>query len=269
MKTTHQRGTDKRVFIFDAENEMERDAWIKELELAAGIKGDKSNLREPYQDDPDIVGLTKNMEGTWYVTHSTLPLWRDKKHVSITYKVLPSGQLDDEVQYMKRTDADNIKRSSIRGVDTCINPNGGCTRWNWRGKGWLMIASSQWELLGGSFTQSSQFEQKGVVSEAEADLTDGKQVEASNSTDVQCATEQKGVDNYSSNQDWAVTFFAKTLFTPAGMDIYSRRPEGLSEGLLQEIFVNIRKLHSKETRKLVELFFEVPRNIVRNDAKPL
>ena len=32
-----------------------------------------------------------------------------------------------------------------------------------------------------------------------------------------------------------VTYFARTYFTPAGMDIYSRHPDGVSEPLFKEI----------------------------------
>lgn len=52
--------------------------------------------------------------------------------------------------------------------------------YKWRGKGWLAIASSQWEILGY-----------------------GEESETQNS--------------------WVVTYFASTLFTPAGVDFYSRK----------------------------------------------
>ena len=52
--------------------------------------------------------------------------------------------------------------------------------YTWRGKGWLMIASSRWEILGYG--------------------------------------EEEGTGN-----SWVVTYFAKTLFTPAGVDFYSRK----------------------------------------------
>lgn len=62
--------------------------------------------------------------------------------------------------------------------------------WNWRGKGWLMIASSRWETIGYG--------------------------------------EEEG-------NAWVVTYFSKTLFTPAGIDIYSRQPSGLSSTTLESI----------------------------------
>lgn len=34
-------------------------------------------------------------------------------------------------------------------------------------------------------------------------------------------------------EEWAVTFFEKTLFTPAGLDIYARMEKGLPEDLVR------------------------------------
>lgn len=57
---------------------------------------------------------------------------------------------------------------------------------------------------------------------------------------------------------WAVTFFEKTLFTPAGLDIYARSAEGLPEPLLKEIFEKIKALGGG-IATLSEAFFEVER----------
>ncbi|KAJ7225369.1 hypothetical protein GGX14DRAFT_420202 [Mycena pura] len=68
-----------------------------------------------------------------------------------------------------------------------------------RGKGLLMIATSRWQLLGFNIHTSAD----------------------------------------SDEPEWVVTYFASTLFTPAGLDIYSRSKDGLSdqfiEGLVEEI----------------------------------
>lgn len=60
---------------------------------------------------------------------------------------------------------------------------------------------------------------------------------------------------------WAVTFFEKTLFTPAGLDIYARSAEGLPEPLLREIFEKIKALGG-DVAALSERFFEVKRTKV-------
>lgn len=137
------------------------------------------------------------ISGPWHVTHSTLPMWRSNKNVVITYTFLPSSspasstssdepdpstsKIDDLVTYSPLTSS-SLK--TVRGIDT-PSPTVPAA-YNWRGKGWLKIASSHWEVLGWG--------------------------------------EEEG--------GWMVTYFAKTLFTPAGVDFYARRKGGLSEGLV-------------------------------------
>lgn len=76
-------------------------------------------------------------------------------------------------------------------------------------QGWLMIASSKWQVLG---------------------YGDG----------------------------WAVTYFSKTLFTPAGIDIYSRDESGLSKDLFDEVLSKTKDLGG-DVGKLAESIFEVKR----------
>lgn len=139
---------------------------------------------------------------TWSVTHSTLPMWRSARNVRITYKPLDApdaaAQLDDHVQYEK---ASNGAYKEVRGIDKQDPTTPGA--WNWRGRGWLRIASSHWEVLGWG----------------ERPLADGTGVER-----------------------WAVTWFAKTLFTPEGVDVYSDRPEGLTEPTQETIMAALRSL---------------------------
>ncbi|KAH6606737.1 hypothetical protein Trco_005890 [Trichoderma cornu-damae] len=74
--------------------------------------------------------------------------------------------------------------------------------WDWRGKGWLFFVGSHWEILG--------------------------------------AGEEKTADG--GTERWAVTWFAPTLFTKEGLDIYSDRREGLSEATYGKIDQALRKL---------------------------
>ena len=98
-------------------------------------------------------------------------------------------------------------------------------RFKWRGKGWLAIASSRWQVLGCS-----------------ADPSPG-------------------------NPDaWAVTYFEKTLFTPAGLDVYARTPRGLPEALVRAIMEKAKALGG-DVAKLAEGFFEVERSAGAKDAK--
>ena len=149
------------------------------------------------------------LQGPWNVTHSTLPMWKKSRNVIIKYTPIPKSgsagglghvagtHIDDEVTY-QAVDKGKSNISTVRGVDKPF-PTGEPTQptsatapppatpsgeelaslgYNWRGKGWLMIASSKWEILG-------------------------------------YGTEE------STGNSWVVTYFAKTLFTPAGVDFYS------------------------------------------------
>jgi hypothetical protein len=76
-----------------------------------------------------------------------------------------------------------------------------------RGKGLLMIATSRWQLLGFH-----------VSSSPGAEATDAE------------------------DPEWVVTYFASTLFTPAGLDIYSRQNHGLSDKFVESLIEDIRSL---------------------------
>lgn len=56
---------------------------------------------------------------------------------------------------------------------------------------------------------------------------------------------------------WVVTYFARTLFTPAGIDVYSRRKEGLRESTLEAVKETLGKVDAEVVRGLVGSIFEV------------
>lgn len=74
-----------------------------------------------------------------------------------------------------------------------------------------------------------------------------------------------------------VTYFAKTVFTPAGVDIYSRRQSGLSQATLHRLLNALQRLDgSKEGGesavsdfgRLVGQLFEVKRDDARAALTP-
>ncbi|KAF1915850.1 hypothetical protein BDU57DRAFT_515617 [Ampelomyces quisqualis] len=146
-----------------------------------------STTPSPSISPPTIPWLS----GTWNVTHSTLPMWRKNRNVRITYTPIPSTsppQLDDLVTY-QAIGSDKLK--TVVGIDrpfevpnTTPSVTGGeesaSMAYHWRGKGWLMVASSKWEILGYGEEEST-------------------------------------------GNKWVVTYFAATLFTPAGVDFYSKK----------------------------------------------
>ena len=118
-------------------------------------------------------------------------MWKSNRNVTISYKPLDSvvngtNQLEDIVKYQP-LNSDKIK--TILGVDTYSAT--AFSAWDWRGKGWLKMISSHWEMIG------------------HGEIEGGLQ--------------------------WAVTYFAKTMFTPAGIDIYTKSKERLPAGVIEAI----------------------------------
>lgn len=176
----------------------------------------------PFYTNPSIPWLAK----TWHVTHSTLPMWKSKRNVRIAYTPLPpsapsiaqdnTDRLDDMVTYQSLSET---KVQSVHGVDKAAGGDRGA--WDWRGKGWLVIASSHWEVLGWG--------------------------------------EEEG------GNKWVVTMFAKTLFTPAGLDVYSLRKEGASEETLEAIKWGLGKVDDEDVREMAGELFVVKVDDARTD----
>lgn len=59
---------------------------------------------------------------------------------------------------------------------------------------------------------------------------------------------------------WAVTYFAKTMFTPAGIDVYSRAEGGLPREFLGEIKEALAGIEDVGVRQLAGVIFEVRRD---------
>jgi len=51
---------------------------------------------------------------------------------------------------------------------------------------------------------------------------------------------------------WVVTWFAPSLFTPAGLDIYSSRKEGLTEQTYVDVMAALENLEATEMAELVK-----------------
>jgi len=182
----------------------------------ADVENNRLNFRPPSTsvDDKSVDFATpqaSSLHGKWYVTHSTLPMWKSNRNVTITYTPLPNNVevLDDLVEYQPLK---SNKHKKVEGYDT---PDAKvCAAYSWRGKGLLKIASSHWQVLG-----------------------------------------------YGGEDDgWCVTYFQKTLFTPAGIDIYARRKGGLSAELLERIRNEIKNIKDHSVERLAELVFPIHHN---------
>lgn len=69
-----------------------------------------------------------------------------------------------------------------------------------------------------------------------------------------------GYGDLEGEQQWAVTYFAKTLFTPAGIDVYSRTKEGLSETVMVGIKEALTAVEHTGVKGLVGNLFEIKRD---------
>nr|POF07097.1 hypothetical protein CFP56_31721 [Quercus suber] len=156
-------------------------------------------------------------------------MWKSKRNVRIQYTPLPPSQssipaentdrMDDTVTYQS---LDGEKVSTIHGIDKVAGNGETRGEWDWRGKGWLKVASSHWEVLGW------------------------------------------GVEDGSDNK-WVVTIFAKTMFTPAGLDLYSRDVRGLSEVTIQQIKEGLAKVEDDDVKRMATDLFEVTIDDARKD----
>ncbi|KAF7554501.1 hypothetical protein G7Z17_g2871 [Cylindrodendrum hubeiense] len=161
--------------------------------MAATSKSPTLSLPSKYGSSPPEASSAPTLEwltATWTVTHSTLSMWRSARNVRITYKLLPANSNG----FPRLDDVVEYEPSNKEGVLKSVAgidtqaPDGSASSWNWRGKGWLLPITSHWEVLGWGE-----------------------------------ATTAEGV-----KERWAVTWFAPTLFTSEGLDVYCDRKEGLS-----------------------------------------
>lgn len=218
--------------------------------------------REP---PPTIPFLTSS---PWNVTYSTLPMWKSKRNVRITYRLIsPSSSqqgetetcLDDLVTYQNMDAKNGSPVKQIHGIDRAVNPSiaadstptspSSSWAWKWRGSGWLKIASSQWEILAYGTSRNS----------AEPSSELGARIpQAATGGEEQDGLRVAGKDEDDESQiDWAVTYFAKTLFTPAGIDVYSRPKAAVSSELLERIKNGLKATGHVELARLSDELFLV------------
>ncbi|RMZ73614.1 glycosyl hydrolase family 43 [Pyrenophora seminiperda CCB06] len=167
------------------------------------------------------------LSGPWHVTHSTLPMWKSARNVLITYTPLPSSatspaHIDDLVTYQSLSSS---KLKTVRGVDKPFSVVAPGATPEAEGAEERASLGYNWRGKGLLMIATSKWEILGY----------GEEEEGGNS--------------------WVVTYFAKTLFTPAGVDFYSRKGR-LSERTVGEIKAGLEGLGG-EVAKLAEGLFEV------------
>lgn len=166
------------------------------------------------------------LAGIWYVTHSSLPLWKDKRNVKIIYTPMLNSEVScpaeecqcigDVVTYQEwSTFSNQWKDKTISGIDRWQGDwETGNGKMLWRGKGWLKIATSEWQIL------------------------------------------SHGIEA-GSGRSWMVTYFAKTLFTPIGLDVLCNHEEGLPRDTVDEIMSALMRVEDPVIKKLAGQIFKV------------
>ncbi|KAK1596603.1 uncharacterized protein LY79DRAFT_509135 [Colletotrichum navitas] len=152
---------------------------------------------------------------TWCVTHSTLAMWRDARNVRISYAALdPKPDGTARVDDLVEYESNKSASGGVKSVKGVDTAcaAGDTLAWDWRGKGWLFFVTSHWEVLGWG----------------EREIAGGER------------------------ERWAVTWFAPTMFTKEGVDVYCDRKEGLSEEGYKEVLEGLKGLEAKGVAQMVE-----------------
>ncbi|UNI19888.1 hypothetical protein JDV02_006032 [Purpureocillium takamizusanense] len=152
------------------------------------------------------------LTGTWTVTHSTLSMWRSARNVRISYRPMPP-KADGRPRVDDLVEYEPTDKQAVRKTVQGVDTQADAARgWDWRGKGWLFFVGSHWEVLGWG----------------EETAADG------------------------ARERWAVTWFAPTLFTKEGVDVYCDRREGLSEATYKRVEEALTKLGAAPVVAMVE-----------------
>ncbi|EJT97318.1 hypothetical protein DACRYDRAFT_119442 [Dacryopinax primogenitus] len=166
-------------------------------------------------------------QGKWFVIQSTLGIWKTRKDVTITYTPHtppPNLAYNDHVQYRSTSSPSSKPLCSIVGIST------------------LLPTAAQ------SSTDTQPHQEHGA------------HFKWRGSGWLRIASSKWQVLGYDLQEGWVVTFFEKTLFTPAGLDVYARQPGTLSSERLSEIVKATQSLGG-EAGKLAEGFFEVTHGV--------
>ncbi|KAF2179344.1 hypothetical protein K469DRAFT_641139 [Zopfia rhizophila CBS 207.26] len=180
-----------------------------------------SSLKPTNETSTGEIAVPPNLawlEATWHVTHSTLPMWKKNRNVQINYTIIPNtspAHIDDLVTYQSIS---GTKVKTVHGVDKPFSPSNENTGREQASLGY------NWRGKGLLAIASSKWEILGY-----------------------------GEEQGSGNR-WVVTYFAKTLFTPAGVDIYSKDKQGLSKRTVEAIKAALAALGGDVANLAKDLF---------------
>lgn len=181
--------------------------------------------------------IERFINSKWFVVSSSLPLWKNKKNVTISYSSIdgePINVFDDLIEYHGSLSNDpKSMKKKIAGIDrpkvqAGIQQDDGCQaiEWIWRGKGILGVLKSEWQILGYHLPV----------------LHDDSL-------------------NKDQEPDWAIIFFRQTIFTPAGIDIYFRDTSNIKLGLKDRLIDAVRSHPSPKVASLAKSMFDIPHDL--------
>lgn len=144
-------------------------------------------------------------------------MWRTAQNVRITYSPLPPSPPTAEGSHPRIDDLVEYEKSSGKGgVKTVAGVDTACDRED----------TGSWDWRGKGLL--------GFVTSHWEILGWGER------------------ENGDTKERWVVTWFAPTLFTKEGIDLYSDRKEGMSPELAHEILTGLKKLDAKPVVEMVQ-----------------
>jgi hypothetical protein len=164
------------------------------------------------------------MAEKWHVTHSSLPMWKSKRNVWIEYTPLPPSSSAISQDSTDRIDdlvsyqsMSGDKIQTVRGIDKLAAVCHGGE------------ARDAWDWRGKGMLKiaASHWEVLGWGEEKDTGMK------------------------------WMVTMFAKTLFTPAGIDVYAQHYPGLKEETVADIKAALSRAGDEHVEKTTGKLFEI------------
>ncbi|CDR45826.1 RHTO0S11e05270g2_1 [Rhodotorula toruloides] len=113
---------------------------------------DPLELHQPNSTAPSLAPAQvpyDRLLGTWRVVASTLPLWKNKRDVTITYTRIDGEEettFDDLVKFSKQSAKIGSSQWEVKGVDRLERDlEGNGARWKWAGSRSRLRTGNSWD----------------------------------------------------------------------------------------------------------------------------
>ncbi|CAG8970820.1 hypothetical protein HYALB_00001608 [Hymenoscyphus albidus] len=106
------------------------------------------SLEHPDPNSKTSLPSLDEIVGTWHIIRTSVPFWKDKRNPTVTFQkhsdsTSTTSYLENSTNYQPST---STKIKTVNGTDSPVTEQQGT--YEWRGAGWLKVASSSWEILG-------------------------------------------------------------------------------------------------------------------------